>query len=101
MSGLGRVSRASPVQTALRNCTRDEGGPFGLPTGSYVMEMAEHREPYESRGSRIDLGAPGGESPPGDSTMPGERSAHPDRLHLGVKPTNPEKADVHPVYVGC
>ena len=22
------VSRASPVQTAVRNCTRDEGGPF-------------------------------------------------------------------------
>ena len=27
-SGLGLVSRASPVQTAMRNCTRDEGGPF-------------------------------------------------------------------------
>ena len=34
------------------------------------MESAEHREPYESRGSRTDLGAPGGESPPGDSTIP-------------------------------
>src|SRR5262252_861435 len=32
------------------------------------METAEHREPYESRGSRTDLGAPGGESPLGDST---------------------------------
>jgi hypothetical protein len=30
MSELGRVSRVSPVQTALRNCTRDEGGPFGF-----------------------------------------------------------------------
>src|SRR5260370_10543939 len=38
------------------------------PTGSSAMETAEHREPYESRGSRTDLGAPGGESPPGDST---------------------------------
>jgi hypothetical protein len=28
MSGTGRVSRASPVQTAVRDCTRDEGGPF-------------------------------------------------------------------------
>src|SRR5215475_1847671 len=37
-------------------------------TGSYVMEMAEHREPCESRGSRTVLGAPGGEIPPGDST---------------------------------
>src|ERR1700726_688223 len=41
-----------------------------LPTGSSAMETAEHREPYESRGSRTDLGAPGGESPPGDSTAP-------------------------------
>jgi hypothetical protein len=25
MTAVGRVSRVSPVQTALRNCTRDEG----------------------------------------------------------------------------
>jgi len=25
---MGRVSRVSPVQTAVRNCTGDEGGPF-------------------------------------------------------------------------
>jgi hypothetical protein len=30
MSARGLVSRASPVQTAVRNCTRDEGGPFGF-----------------------------------------------------------------------
>ncbi len=30
MSGYGCVSRVSPVQTALRNCMRDEGGPFGF-----------------------------------------------------------------------
>jgi hypothetical protein len=30
MSGFGCVSRVSPVQTAVRNCTRDEGGPFGF-----------------------------------------------------------------------
>src|SRR5712672_1493659 len=29
-SGPGRVSRASPVHTVVRNCTRDEGGPFGF-----------------------------------------------------------------------
>src|ERR1700681_587531 len=29
-SASGLVSRASPVQTAVRNCTRDEGGPFGF-----------------------------------------------------------------------
>ena len=37
--------------------------------GSCAMETAEHREPCESRGSRTDLGAPGGEIPPGDSTF--------------------------------
>src|SRR6266513_4050251 len=35
MSALGLVSRASPVQTATRNCTRDEGGPFGF--GNQVL----------------------------------------------------------------
>ncbi len=30
MSERGLVSRVSPVQTAVRNCTRDEGGPFGF-----------------------------------------------------------------------
>jgi len=30
--------------------------------------MAEQQEPYESRGSRTDLGEPGGEIPPGHST---------------------------------
>jgi hypothetical protein len=34
-SAQGRVSRASPVQTAVRNCTRDEGGPFEA--GSQVL----------------------------------------------------------------
>src|SRR5712692_7523813 len=37
-------------------------------TGPYAMATAEHREPYESRGSRTVLGAHGGESPLGDST---------------------------------
>jgi hypothetical protein len=39
----------------------------------------EHREPYESRGSRTDLGAPGGESPPGDSTGRDLRKRHATR----------------------
>src|SRR5258708_18603999 len=39
-----------------------------LPIGHYATATAEHREPYESRGSRTVLGAPGGESPPGDSS---------------------------------
>src|SRR3977135_2874755 len=44
--------------------------PSSSPTGLYVMATAEHREPCESRGSCTVLGAPGGETPPGDSTTP-------------------------------
>src|SRR6476661_182348 len=29
-AGMGLVSRVSPVHTAVRNCTGDEGGPFGF-----------------------------------------------------------------------
>src|SRR5215510_3622038 len=54
---IGLTGYAEPIQRSL-------------PTGGSAMETAEHREPYESRGSRTDLGAPGGESPPGDSTAP-------------------------------
>src|SRR6266699_3139957 len=42
--------------------------------GHYVMATAEHREPCESRGSCTVLGAPGGEIPPGDSTI----ASHPE-----------------------
>jgi hypothetical protein len=38
----------------------DEAKPFNA--------TAEHREPCDSRGSCTVLGAPGGETPPGDST---------------------------------
>ena len=53
---------------------------FAAPTqrssliGSCVMATAEHREPCESRGSCTVLGAPGGETPLGDSTNPEPRS---------------------------
>jgi hypothetical protein len=35
------VSRVTPVQTALRNCTRDEGGPFEF--GNQVL-ISSHRK---------------------------------------------------------
>jgi hypothetical protein len=41
MSGYGRVSRVSPVHTAIRNCTRDEGGPFEV--GNQVL-ISSHRK---------------------------------------------------------
>jgi hypothetical protein len=40
-----------------------------LPIGHYATVTAEHREPYESRGSRPVPGAPEGESPSGDSSI--------------------------------
>jgi len=41
MSAMGRVTRVSPVQTAVRNCTRDEGRPFGF--GNQVL-IPSHRK---------------------------------------------------------
>ena len=58
-SSSGCVTRPKGRETGLRG--------FAVPIqlysliGSYVMATAEHREPYESRGSRTDLGAPGSE----------------------------------------
>src|SRR6266487_2584648 len=66
-SSSGCVARPRGHETGLTGYA--EQIQRSLPTGSYAMETAEHREPYESRGSRTDLGAPGGESPPGDSTF--------------------------------
>src|SRR6516162_1574964 len=65
-SSSGCVARPRRHETCLTGYA--ESIQHSSPTGSSVMETAEHREPYESRGSRTDLGAPGGESPPGDST---------------------------------
>src|ERR1700730_12901562 len=65
-SSSGCVGRPRGRETGLTGYA--EQIQRSLPTGSSAMEPAEHREPYESRGSRTDLGAPGGESPPGDST---------------------------------
>ena len=52
--------------------------------GSCAMETAGHREPCESRGSRTDLGAPGGEIPPGDSTIAIDRILVADRRFRGI-----------------
>ena len=46
MSQLGLVSRASPVYAAMRNYTRDEGGPFGV--GNQVL-ISSHRKLLRSK----------------------------------------------------
>ena len=46
------VSRVSPVQTALRNCTRDEGGPFEF--GNQVL-ISSHRKPLSSKAMVVNV----------------------------------------------
>src|SRR5262245_45439229 len=80
MSSAGRAENSNGC------VTRPKGREIGLSgfaaqiqlyslTGSYVMATAEHREPYESRGSRTVLGARGGEIPPRDSTIESNHNA--------------------------
>src|ERR1700738_3756431 len=82
-SSSGCVGRPRERETGLIGYA--ESIPRSLPTGCSARETAEQREPYESRGSRRDLGAPGGESPPGDSTIASILT--PDD-HVGFSPIN-------------
>jgi hypothetical protein len=52
MSEMGLVSRVSPVQTALRNCTRDEGGPFEV--GNQVL-ISSHRKLLSSKAMVVNV----------------------------------------------
>src|SRR6516165_137448 len=67
-SSSGCVGRPRGHETGLTDYA--EQTQRSLLTGSSAIETAEHREPYESRGSRTDLGAPRGATPLGDSTNP-------------------------------
>ena len=75
MSSAGRAGSSSGCVTRPKGLETGLSG-FAVQirlyslTGSYVMATAEHREPYELRGSRTVLGARGGEIPPRDSTKP-------------------------------
>jgi len=51
-SGMGLVSRVSPVQTALRNCTRDEGRPFEV--GNQVL-ISSHRKLLLSKAMVVNV----------------------------------------------
>jgi hypothetical protein len=46
MTELGLVSRVSPVHTALRNCTRDEGRSFEV--GNQVLISSHRKLPQEA-----------------------------------------------------
>ena len=82
VSSTGCVTKPKGRETGLRRCFVQIRS--SLLTGSYVMETAEQQEPYESRGSRTVLGEPGGESPPGHSTIASYRAS---TRHVGSTPT--------------
>jgi len=60
MSELGLVSRAWPVQTAMRNCTRDEGGPFEV--GNQVL-TSSHRKLLSSKAMVVNVAETSGHDP--------------------------------------
>src|SRR5262249_6717363 len=104
MSSAGRAENSNGC------VTRPKGREIGLSgfaaqiqlyslTGSYVMATAEHREPYESRGSRTVLGARGGEIPPRDSTIASDRHVRElpamSAIHpIATTPVDPSKRNV-------
>ena len=49
---LGLVSRGTPVQTAMRNCTRDEGWPFEV--GNQVL-ISSHRKLLSSKAMVVNV----------------------------------------------
>ena len=53
MSQMGLVSRVSPVHTAVRNCTRDEGGPFEV--GNQLL-ISSHRKLLWSKATVVPTG---------------------------------------------
>jgi hypothetical protein len=52
MSELGLVSRVSPVHTAIRNCTGDEGGPFEV--GNQVL-ISSRRKLLSSKAMVVNV----------------------------------------------
>ena len=51
-SGYGIVSRVTPVHTAVRNCTRDEGRPFEV--GNQVL-ISSHRKLLSSKAMVVNV----------------------------------------------
>src|SRR5258707_1537453 len=60
MTGLGLVSRVSPVQTAMRNCTRDEGRSFEV--GNQVL-ISSHRKLLSSKAMVVSVAEKSGQEP--------------------------------------
>jgi hypothetical protein len=58
MVEMGLASRVTPVQTALRNYTGDEGGPFGF--GDQVADP-NHRELLQSKAVVVSVAEKSGQ----------------------------------------
>src|SRR5260370_37825803 len=56
----GLVSRVSPVQTAMRNCTRDEGRSFEV--GNQVL-ISSHRKLLSSKAMVVSVAEKSGQEP--------------------------------------
>jgi hypothetical protein len=65
MSASGRVSRTRRLSTTVRNCTRDEGGPFEA--GSQV-QVSSHRKLLSSRAKVVSVAETSG--PAGAASCP-------------------------------
>jgi hypothetical protein len=59
-SGSGLVSRVTPVQTAMRNCTRDEGRSFEF--GNQVL-ISSHRKLLSSKAMVVSVAEKSGHDP--------------------------------------
>jgi hypothetical protein len=60
MSEQGRVSRVSSVQTAMRNCAGDEGGPFGF---GDQEPIPSHRKLLLSKATVVSVAETPGDDP--------------------------------------
>jgi hypothetical protein len=58
MTEMGLVSRASSVHTAMRNCTRDGGGPFEV--GNQVL-ISSHRKLLRSKAMVVNVAETSGQ----------------------------------------
>src|SRR4029077_11835346 len=58
MSACGIVSRVTPVHTAVRNCTRDEGRPFEV--GNQVL-ISSHRKLLSSKAMVVNVAEKSGQ----------------------------------------
>ena len=98
MSSGGHV--ASSSECATKPKVREIGlTGYAVPTrrslliGHYVMATAEHREPCDSRGSCTVLGAPSGETPPGDSSVATNAAEATNPMHVRFAPQSGHTAD--------